>query len=75
MPFLSALDLVQASQSDQTDNLSVVYAVTGLVDDIADTVGQTTVLDTVDRLKLYEGSASINLEALQVPRRTIKFGG
>lgn len=74
MPFFSALDLIQANQSDQTDNLSVVYAVTGLVADIADTVGQTSVLDTIDRLKLYEGSVSINLEALQVPRRTIKFG-
>jgi aromatic ring hydroxylase len=78
MPFISALNLVETSESAQTDNLTAAYAVSGLVDDsfyTNFTSGQTSVLDTVDRLDLYETAASVDLEALQVPRRTIKFGG
>lgn len=78
MPFISAVNLVQFQESDQTDNLSTVNAPTVEVDDsfyVNFSASQTLITDSVDRLNVFETTASVNLEALQVPRRTIKFGG
>lgn len=61
MPFISALDLVKTSESDQTDNLSVLNAVTVEINDdlyINFTSGQMpAVLDTQDRLNLLTQTA------------------
>lgn len=77
MPFISALNLVQKDKIPQKDNLSAVQAVTGLINDdlyANFTSGQVSLTDTVDRLDLYETTTTVDLTALQVPRRTIKFG-